>query len=504
MSTKDEVKKENKSVKKVLLSIGSIAILVLAAVSFIFIPGMAQAGNSGVPVFGSWDGEQVKYESGSYFANRLEAYIEQEKLSNQDINENVYQYYLYRSFMDSINRLAFIDYVNSTGYTLSDIKVDRAMIPYFSENGKYSDKLYRNTPDSEKNNLRKQISDDLLYTRYILDYFSDEIMNQNQSLADIAFGLKTSEAELAFINKMNNTSKTFEIVFFDTNEYPSVKAVEFANENLDLFNKYYFNAISVESESVAKKILSQINNQEITFEDALKEYSKNYYTTTEGELKNKYEYQIKSTLASSDDFSKLKNLEIDSISEVIKTGTGYTIYKCVAATEPTNTKDSTTINDVLDYMKSNEMGRIEDYYKAEAEKFIAESNATSFDNACKKFDLTKESVSDYVLNYMNSSLIRNADTSVSQIASAYQNENFLKTLFSLATNEISKPIVLNKYIAVVKVVNSKSNAEQIEKLAYIENASMVDQSTIMENIYDSKKLKNDFEKTYSKYFVSNN
>ena len=150
------------------------------------------------------------------------------------------------------------------------------------------------------------------------------------------------------------------------------------------------------------------------------------------------------------------------------------------------------------------MGRIEDYYKAEAEKFIAESNATSFDNACKKFDLTKESVSDYVLNYMNSSLIRNADTSVSQIASAYQNENFLKTLFSLATNEISKPIVLNKYIAVVKVVNSKSNAEQIEKLAYIENASMVDQSTIMENIYDSKKLKNDFEKTYSKYFVSNN
>ena len=98
MSTKDEVKKENKSVKKVLLSIGSIAILVLAAVSFIFIPGMAQAGNSGVPVFGSWDGEQVKYESGSYFANRLEAYIEQEKSGNQDINENVYQYYLYRSF----------------------------------------------------------------------------------------------------------------------------------------------------------------------------------------------------------------------------------------------------------------------------------------------------------------------------------------------------------------------------------------------------------------------
>ena len=101
----------------------SIAILVLAAVSFIFIPGMAQAGNSGVPVFGSWDGEQVKYEQGTYFVNRLQAYLEEAKQSNQEISDYVYQFYLYRAFSDSINRLAFIDYANSTGYTLSNVTV---------------------------------------------------------------------------------------------------------------------------------------------------------------------------------------------------------------------------------------------------------------------------------------------------------------------------------------------------------------------------------------------
>lgn len=503
MKTRDEVKKEKKSVKKVLLSIGSIAILILAAVTFVFIPGIAQAGDGGVPVFGAWDGEQVRYESGSYFLNRFEAYMNSAENSNQEISDYVYQYYLYQAFMDSINRLAFIDYANSTGYTLSSIKVDRAMIPYFSENGKYSDKLYRNTPDSEKNTLRNQISDDLIYTRFILDYFSDDIMKMNQEYADIAFGLKTSDAELAFINKMNSTAKSFDIVFFDTNSYPSVKAIEFAKENSNLFNKYFFNAISVESESVAKKILSQIKNSEITFEDALTEYSKNYYTTAEGELKNKYEYQIKATLASEDDFVKLKDLEINSLSDVIKTGTGYTIYKCVAVSEPTDTNDADTINDILAYMKSNEMGRIEDYYKSEAENFITTAKESSFDKACAKFDLQKETVTDYVLNYANTSLIRTANTSVSQIASAYQNEDFLKTLFALNTNEISKPIVLDKYIAVVKVTNSKSSAEPIEKLAYVENASMADQTTIIENIYDSKKLKNDFEKTYNKYFSAN-
>ena len=502
MKTKDEVKKESKSVKKILLSIGSIAILILAAVSFVFIPGMS-AGSAGAPVFGSWNGEQVKYEQGSYFVNRLEAYLEQAKQYNQEVSDYVYQYYLYQSFMDSINRLAFIDYANSTGYTLSDIKVDRAMIPYFSENGKYSEKLYRSTPDNQKISLRNQISDDLVYTRYIMDYFSDEVFTQANDFADIAFGLKTSDAELAFINKMNSTSKSFDIVFFDTNKYPTTEAVAFAKENLSLFNKYTFNAISVESESVAKKILSQIKNDEITFEDALTEYSKNYYTTSDGVLKNKYEYQIKATLANENDFDKLANLSVDTLSDVIKTGTGYTIYKCVIEVEPTNVKNATTVSDVLDYMKNNEMGRIEDYFKAEADKFIADAKATSFDKACGKFDLTKESVSDYALNYNNTALLRTANTSVSQIASAYQNEDFLKTLFALPTNTISKPIVLGSNIAVLKVTNSNTNTEPIEKLTYIENVASADQSVIINNIYDSKKFKNNFEKTYSKYFTAN-
>jgi hypothetical protein len=55
----------------------------------------------------------------------------------------------------------------------------------------------------------------------------------------------------------------------------------------------------------------------------------------------------------------------------------------------------------------------------------------------------------------------------------------------------------------LKVTNSNTNAEAVEKIAYIENAATADQSVIMTNIYDSKKLKNDFEKTYSKYFVAN-
>ena len=45
-----------------------------------------------------------------------------------------------------------------------------------------------------------------------MDYFSDEVFTQANDFADIAYGLKTSDAELAFINKMNSTSKSFDIV----------------------------------------------------------------------------------------------------------------------------------------------------------------------------------------------------------------------------------------------------------------------------------------------------
>ena len=105
MKTKDEVKKESKSVKKILLSIGSIAILILAAITFVFIPGMAQAGNGGIPVFGSWNGEQVKYEQDSYLLNRFEAYLNQAKQYNQEVSDYVYQYYLYHLHLCPLQKL---------------------------------------------------------------------------------------------------------------------------------------------------------------------------------------------------------------------------------------------------------------------------------------------------------------------------------------------------------------------------------------------------------------
>lgn len=498
MSATVDKKKEHKPLGKVLLSAGSIIILALAAISFLFIPGMTQAGNSGIPEFGQWNGTSVKYESGSFFTQRLEYYGKQYK--GQEVNDSTYKYFLYLAFNDSINRLAFIDGVKSTKYSVSEKKVDRAMLPYFYDStNKYSPKIYRDTPDSTKISMRKEITDELNYYRFIQDYFGSDIFGET---GDFAFGLKTSNAELAFINKMNNNVRSFDLAIFDTNTYPQSEANVFAKENADLFNKYSLSAISVESLSAAKKILSQIKNQEITFEDAVTEYSKNYYTTTTGEVKNTYEYQIKSTIENAEEFESLKALTQDDLSPVINTNVGFTIFRCNKPVQAPNTNDSALLADVVSYMKTNEMGRIQAYFEDQAEKFASLARVSTFDNACTKFNTKKETVSEYVLNYNNASAINSASTEVSQLYSAYKDENFLSVLFTLPINEISKPIVLDQNIIVAKTTSSKSTAEQIEKKDYVQNVSQFDQSNIISSIQNSKKLKNNFEKTYAKYFTS--
>ena len=70
---------DNKSVsaKKIMISVGSIIILVLAAISFIFIPAMVQGGGSELPPLGYYNKKPIEYKQGTYFTSLVQFYSEQ-------------------------------------------------------------------------------------------------------------------------------------------------------------------------------------------------------------------------------------------------------------------------------------------------------------------------------------------------------------------------------------------------------------------------------------------
>lgn len=508
MKNKKEVNKNPNANKNLGLYIGSVIVFILIFISFIVLPGMVQgAGNTGIPVFGRWGKNAVKFEQDSFFNRCLAYYGEQMKRNSQNYNEyvmelmtrNAYQ----QAFNETIRRYAFIDFVEKSGYTISQKKIDRQMIPYFYDsNGKYSEKIYRDTPDNKKASMRRQFEEDNLASRFLEDYFSKEVIGNETG---INFALDISDNELSFINKMNSTLKNFEVVSFSTKDLPDSLASEYVNENSQMFDRYFLKAISVESASAAKKILSQLKSSEITFEDAVGEYSKNYYTSTngDGELKNKYRYQIIETLNSSSDFAKIESLEQDSLSPVIKTKTGFTIFKCTQEHVNAKITDEQTIEDVKVYLKTNEMGRVQDYFLATANSFFEKAKATSFDNACKNFSIYKKTVNNYALNFDNSSAITTSDCDVEELANAYKNEDFLNKLFALKENEICQPIVLEDAIVVLKAnADKNSTVQKIEKSDCIQSNFNQDYSTIYKSIFESKKFKDNFDATYKRNFTS--
>ena len=84
MKTSDAQNKTTKKpASKILISIGSITILVFAAISFVFIPALAQVGGATLPPFGKYNGRPIEYKQGSTFANNVQYISEMVKQSGQ-------------------------------------------------------------------------------------------------------------------------------------------------------------------------------------------------------------------------------------------------------------------------------------------------------------------------------------------------------------------------------------------------------------------------------------
>ncbi|MCR5698126.1 MAG: peptidylprolyl isomerase [Treponemataceae bacterium] len=499
---KNSNKKTNRNIA---ISVGTIIVFVLIVISFIILPGMVGQGNGERPVFGKWGTRNVAYETNTYFTHSLSQYGEQAKQMAEQYGEYYADFFMRQAFQQAFNetirRYAFVDFVEHTGYVPSENKIDRNMINNFlDQTGNFSEKYYRSTPEDQKEKLRKQLEEDDVANRFLLDYFAkDVIKNEN----GINYALSISDAEIDFFNKMNSTKTSFDAVIFDTTEYPDSEVVAYAQENPDLFNKYNFKAISVESDSIAKKVLQRISSEEITFEDAVTEYSKNYYSTSNGNLKNKFEYQITTILKNKSDLAKIADLKKDELSPVIQTEIGYTIFKCISEMQPTDTTNTEYIDVARTYVKENEMGRIQDYFTSEAAKFVETARASSFDSACKQNGKSKQSVKDFRLNFKNNSLLDESKSDIEGLEGISDNEDFLKKVFALNAGDVSDPIMLENAVVVVKANGSSVGSDSaIAKADFAQDVTNQDYSSVISYIYDSKKLKNNFDATYTKYFTS--
>lgn len=488
--------KKSVSPKKILISAGSIIILVLAAISFIFIPAMVQGGGSELPPLGYYNKKPIEYKQGTYFTSLVQFYSEQVGSENL---QSAYFDIFNTAFNGAVLNEAFTQAVDATGYVVPTALLDRNMIPYFyDENGVYSKKLFNEASDSTKIELRNSLENSLVYQRYTDDLFG----SASDKIGDYAmYGLKTPAAEAAFIDSMGENQRTFQVVSFDMTNYPAEEATIWGQENADLFTRYDLSVISLADEAAANNLLKQLQNNEILFEDAVTELSRNYYSGTDGKLLNAYKYQLDNIVTDEASLAALTSLAEGQLSGVIATTNGYSIFRGDGASIPANFEDEALVDAVISYMRSYESGLIETYYLDLAQDFWNAASVSGMAEACRQFGVQPTQVGPFPLNYDSSPLFPSLSSTDVALNGAASNESFMKTAFSMQMDEISSPMVLNNYVVMLMLTEEATIPVENDAALFDSYVVQFDQVAVQNAIMTSDKLQNDFLTVFFEYFM---
>ncbi|MDY2923646.1 MAG: peptidylprolyl isomerase [Treponema sp.] len=490
--------------KKQFYTVGSVIVLLFAAFIFVVLPAMVGgAKQNKLPPFGSWNGKPILYEQGTDFSNAVTSYAEMLKMQGQEITDSSYFYIFNYAFNTTAMKMAYEEAVEETGWKPVPSAVNRAMLPYFyDETGKYSARLFKQVSDDEKRELNRQIKSNLTTQRYFDDMFgSAETVGK-----DALYGLKSSSKEIPFIQKMGSTVRTFKAVAFSTDNYPQEKVLAYGKEHSDLFVKYDFSVITVNDESTAKTVLDRLNKNEIVFTDAVTEYSIKNYTDAQGKINNAYNYQIKNLIADEDSFKAVCNLKSGETSQIVKTSTGYSIFKADSDAVSPDFADETVKSTVASYINTYERGLIEDYFTAIAKDFSAAALQKNFEDACKDFKVEKIDIPEISLNYGNLAVLGTFPVDeIPELSSAATDENFLKTAFSLKQNELSEPVILGKNVVVLQLNEEKTGGtdEATALQTFPAEIKDFDQEAASSALFGSPKLKNNVMSVYFSNFMSN-
>ena len=493
--------------KNKLLWIGSVIILILSVFSFIVFGVGTEIFTAlfgkNLPAFGSYDGKPIKYEQGTYFANTVAQYVENNgKSSNASTYYTAFRY----AFNQTVFTMMVEDAVEKSGYKVPESAEDRIMISYFSDENGYSKKLYSQASDSYKTSLRKEISESLFRSRYMEDLFGSSEAVGNETL----YGLKVSDKEKNFLADTIKESRAFNLVSFAIDDLPEDEIQKFGEAHTDLFQKYDLSVLSFDTKEDAEAALKQLRANEITFEDALTlDTAKSYYREENGKLTNNYAYQIASIIAPSDDDTAknaenaVKALKKDELSDVIQMRNGFSIFRGDGESSSAILSDSDTLSDISSYIKTYEASYMQDYYMNIAKNFVSDAVSTNFDEACDKFELVKTEVPAFPLNYGNSSMFTNIPSSVSALNGVSTNENFLKTAFSMKENEVSEPIVLGRNVVVLQLTQVLRDEALANTESYSSESVNYDLNALQTAVLTSKKVVNNVDSVYFANFFQN-
>ena len=459
--------------------VGTIVILVIIVIAFVFVPAIVpeQAGNIDL-VFGYYNKVPINYVSGNYFSQVQQQLMRQYQAELESSNYQIALYWIWReAFEAAVVNTGILEEMKAAGYTAPSVVVDRtvAQNPSFQENGHFSATKYRQMNQNQQMALWRQAKDGLTAEMYI----NDMTMLNNPS------------GEGSFIAAMASPQRSFDMVTFPVSLYPDTEIVSYAQANPSLFRVTHLSKITIyTNEREVRQIYTSIINGNVSFEDAAKNNSGDYYAENGGDMGSRMVYELLGEIPNEQDREKVINLGPGSISEVIKiSDTSWAIFRVEEPIRQADVNDIIMKEKIRNYVLSYERGLAEDWVIGRANEFIAGTNSANFRTTAANQGYAVNSFGPLPLNYGGVEFYPStASTGLSELSSAGSNESFWRACFNTRLNTLSEPVVIGSNIVVFHPREEVAADE--EEVGFIE-------------MYYSYYLNQSLDKDLRTYFLTN-
>ncbi|SIQ65259.1 Parvulin-like peptidyl-prolyl isomerase [Alkalispirochaeta americana] len=489
-------KPAHRSTRNTLLYIGSVVILILVVVTFVGVPAVGGFGQpSGRIIFGRYNGEEIAYRPGNYFARQYETIAQSLRDTHGELDLELQLRIAWRqAFNRAIMRTALLQQGDRSDLRVSEARVDEliAQDPRFMQNGRFNSAAYRALGNQEQFALRTLHQESERF-----DLIAEDLLG----------GSRASSREASFIASMAGPERSFHIVRFPFSGFPDQQIAEYAKTNRDLFSELNLSVITLATREEGQQILTRARQGTTPFEELARTYSRDLFADQNGEIGRIWGYEVQQELLNPQDLTAITTMDEGDLSDLVETTSGWSFYRADEAPAQFSTDDTRLLQEARDYMQMFEQGKIQDFVRDEAEAFAVASREGLLEGVAREWGKEIHETPFLPINYGNLQLFTPWNVpDVPDLAEAASREDLLITAFSLEEGAVSEPVMLRRSAIVLSLREERQvDPEDVSFLA--DAYDMILRQFLMDDVsssYVKEELLDDFfQEAFNRYVLGN-